>query len=257
MRKGIKKFIADLVDFMKKHLSGQNPDLPFYILIFISLVVFILGTNLFVELTEEVHGAVLQGYDERIQDYIVSYRTPFLNQFFLIVTDIGNFYSYFVVMALAAIFLFMKLRNWKFILQLLGVIIIAGLSNVILKEAIQRERPSLEHMVTIKSLSYPSGHAMSAMAFYGFLIYLVFKIKMHRLLRVFLVTLFTFLILAIGFSRIYLGVHYPSDVAGGFIAGLIWVAFCMILFNIIDLLRQRKRRADGGMEEEEENLETS
>jgi undecaprenyl-diphosphatase len=76
---------------------------------------------------------------------------------------------------------------------------------------------------------------------------------MHKALRAFLVLLFTFLILAIGISRIYLGVHFPSDVAGGFIAGLIWVAFCVVLFNIIDLLRQRRRRMDG--EEEEENLE--
>lgn len=255
MRKGIKQTLNNFIQFFKKHTSGDHPDLPYYLLIVVTFIVFIIGVNLFVELTQEVHGDVLQGYDERIQERITSYQTPGLNQLFVIITDIGDFYTYFLVMALAAIFLFWKLRSWKFILQLLGVVIVSGISNIALKNAIDRARPTIEHLVTIKSLSYPSGHAMSAMAFYGFLIYLLYKIKMPRWFRFTLTIIFSLLILGIGFSRIYLGVHYPSDVLGGFIAGLVWVAFCIILFNIIDLLRERKKRLVGGTEEEEENLE--
>ncbi|HER41011.1 MAG TPA: phosphatase PAP2 family protein, partial [Salinimicrobium catena] len=127
-------------------------------------------------------------------------------------------------------------------------------ANIALKRAFDRARPTIEHLVVVKTLSYPSGHAMSAMAFYGFLTYLVFQIKMKHWLRAILASIFIFLILAIGISRIYLGVHFPSDVAGGFIAGLIWVAFCVVLFNIIALLRLRKRNKDGTMDVEE-NLE--
>ena len=204
MRKRIKQDLYKFVSFIRKHTSEDHPDLPYYILIFFSFLVFVIGTNLFVDLTQEVHGDVLQGYDERIQDYIISFRSPGLNHFFHLVTDTGDFYAYFVVMTLAAIFLFLKLRNWKFILQLLGVVIVSGLSNIALKEAIDRARPSIEHMVTIKSLSYPSGHAMSAMAFYGFLIYLIFQIKMPKWVRGSLTDFFALLILAIGFRRIYL-----------------------------------------------------
>lgn len=255
MRKGLKAFLDDLVAFMQKHLSGQNPDLPFYLLIFISFIVFVVGVNVFVELTNELPGMGIKTFDSQITDYIISFRSPELSNFFHVVTDLGDFYAYLVFTTLAVAFFFFKLHNKKFIFQLLGVLILSAISNIALKQVINRARPTIEHMVVVKTLSYPSGHAMSAMAFYGFLIYLAFKIKMSRLLRLFLVLLFSFMILSIGLSRIYLGVHFPSDVAGGFIAGLIWVAFCIVLFNLIDLLRERKRRRSVAYEPEEENLE--
>lgn len=255
MRKGIKQALDRIVQFFRKHLSGENPDLAYYLLIIFAFIIFVFGLNFFVDLTQEVHGDVLEKYDTMVTDFVISFRTPVLNSFFHFVTDVGDLYGYLVMTTLAAIFLFLKLRHWKFIFQLLGVLVLAALSNIALKNAIDRARPTLEHMVVVESLSYPSGHAMSAMAFYGFLIYLNFQIKMSKWLRIGLTVVFSFLILSIGISRIYLGVHFPSDVAGGFIAGLIWVAFCIILFNIIDLLRERKKRVNGRLEEEEENLE--
>ena len=206
------------------------------------------------ELTEEVQGETIDAFDNRVTDYVTSFRTPALNNFFQFVTDLGDVYAYIVATTIAAIFFFFKLKNKKFILQLLGVLILSALANMALKEAFDRARPTIEHLVVVETLSYPSGHAMSAMAFYGFLIYLVFHIKMSKWLRIFLTLLFSALIFFIGLSRIYLGVHFPSDVVGGFTAGLIWIAFCVVLFNIIDLLRQRKMRYN--KMEEEENLET-
>lgn len=249
-----KKYINDFVELYKKHVTREHPDFPFYLLIFFAFVVFVIGTNFFVDLTEEVQGEAIEHFDDRITEYVTSFRTPGLNSFFQFVTDLGDFYAYLVATTLAAIFFFFKLKNKKFILQLLGVVILSALANIALKRAFDRARPTIEHMVVVKTLSYPSGHAMSAMAFYGFLIYLIFHIKMNKWLRIFLALFFSALIFFIGLSRIYLGVHFPSDVLGGFVAGLIWVAFCVVLFNIIDLLRQRRIRYNA--EAEEENLET-
>jgi undecaprenyl-diphosphatase len=81
---------------------------------------------------------------------------------------------------------------------------------------------------------------MSAMAFYGFLAYLCIVSAIPRALKAGLVILLILTILSIGTSRIYLGVHYPSDVAAGFVGGLIWVTFCIIVFNVISMLRKRK-----------------
>lgn len=254
MIKGIKDYLNDFVEFFKKHVSREHPDYAFYVLIFFALVVFVLGTNFFVELTEEVQGETIDAFDNSVTDYVTSFRTPGLNSFFQFVTDLGDVYAYLVATTLAALFFFFKLKNKKFILQLLGVLILSALANIGLKRAFDRARPTIEHLVVVETLSYPSGHAMSAMAFYGFLIYLVFKIKMQRWLRILLTIVFAALIFLIGLSRIYLGVHFPSDVLGGFIAGLIWVAFCVVLFNIIDLFRQRRIRYSR-VEEEEENLE--
>ena len=255
MRKGIKELIQKIATFLGKHFSRQHPDFPYYLLIFLSFIFFIVGTNAFIELTEQLSTSSLKEFDRRVTEFFVSRRSPELTEFFTFITDLGDVYAYIVASTLVGIFFFFKLRNKKFIFQLLGILILSALSNMALKKAIDRARPTIEHLVVIKSLSYPSGHAMSAMAFYGFLIYLVFKIKMHILLRIFLTLLFSFLILSIGISRIYLGVHFPSDVAGGFIAGFLWILFCIVLFNIVDLLRQRKRRRGEEPVEVEENLE--
>lgn len=244
--------VQETLQFLRKHISRKNEDLPFYILIFVSFIIFIAGINFFVELTEELPEKGLKSFDQQITNYVLSFRNPELTQFFTIVTDIGDFYGYLIATTLVGIFFFMKFRNWEFILQLMAVVILAALSNIALKRFIDRARPGIEHLVVVESLSYPSGHAMSAMAFYGFLIYLSFHIKMGKLLRSILGTVFVFLILSIGISRIYLGVHYPSDVLGGFIAGLIWVAFCIVLFTVIALFRERKARKD--YTEKEENL---
>ncbi|HET8753069.1 MAG TPA: phosphatase PAP2 family protein, partial [Salinimicrobium sp.] len=237
--------------FTRRHISRKNENLPFYILIFLSFVVFVLGINFFVELTDDLSS--LKSFDNKVFDFFISFRNPQLTEFFVIITDIGDFYGYLVATCLVTIFLFIKFRHWKFILQLLAVVILSALSNIMLKKFIDRARPGIEHLVVVETLSYPSGHAMSAMAFYGFLTYLSFHIKMSRILRVFLCTIFVSLILLIGISRIYLGVHFPTDVIGGFIAGLIWVFFCIFLFNIFSLYRKLKGKRS--MEEEEENFE--
>lgn len=247
--KGIKKGLHNIITYLNRHLSVRNDELPYYLLIIFSFLIFIIGVNLFVELTEELSGEALERYDEQIADYFASLRTPALTSAVIFLTDLGDLYAYITAMILATIFFFYKLRSWKFIFQLLGVLLLSAISNIALKKVFDRARPSEEHLVVIKTLSYPSGHAMSAMAFYGFLIYLLYQIKMAKWLRIVLTIFFTFLILAIGLSRIYLGVHFPSDVAGGFIAGLIWVAFCIILFNVVDLMRRQKRG------EHEENIE--
>jgi undecaprenyl-diphosphatase len=81
---------------------------------------------------------------------------------------------------------------------------------------------------------------MAAMAFYGFLVYLCLQLKMNHVIRLVLIGILIFTILSIGISRIYLGVHYPSDVAAGFAGGFIWVTLCVTVFNVFELSRKRK-----------------
>ncbi len=240
--KNIRTVILEIITFLQKHGSRKNENFHFYLLIFIALVVFLIAVNLFVELTDEITGKTTQIFDHKITDYVLSFRTPALTQFFVIITDLGKFYAYLVMTILVSIFLFLKFRHWKFILQLLAITILSALSNVGLKRFIGRARPGIEHLVSVETLSYPSGHAMSVMAFYGFLIYLAFQIKMAHWLRWLLCIIFSAFIFLVGLSRIYLGVHFPSDIAGGFIAGLIWVTFCIVLFNITVLFRKRKAK---------------
>lgn len=241
----IKEKVLELVSwvqkFIREEFRSENEDLPYYISIISSATLFVIALNGLVELTDELAENELGAFDRSVTEWITGFRTEGLTDYFIFATHLGDRYAYIVLTILLAIFYLIKHRSWKFILQTALVLSLASLSNIVLKKVINRARPSLEHLVSVNTLSYPSGHSMSAMAFYGFLIFLCLRYTMARAVRYVVIILLILLILSIGVSRIYLGVHYPSDVAAGFIGGFIWVAFCVVLFSLIDLLRKRKK----------------
>lgn len=226
--------------FIREKFHSSNEDLPYYVTILAAAVVFIVTLTGFVQLTDELAENELGAIDESITEYIVSFRSEALTKYMTFVTHLGDRYTYIIITFLLAAYFFIRHRSWKFILQTTLVLLLATLSNIMLKDAINRARPSLEHLVTVNTLSYPSGHSMSAMAFYGFLIYLSLRYNTSGSLKSFIAILLGLLIASIGLSRIYLGVHFPTDVAGGFIGGLIWVAFCAVVFNVFELLRKKQ-----------------
>lgn len=240
MKEQIIDFLRGLESILRNKFHQYNHKLPYIITIILALIIVVVGINIFVELTNTLNSDLVTRYDAGITQYVVSYRTPQLNNILQFVTNLGDLYGYIVITTICSLFFFFKFKNWRYVVQLIFVIIISGLSNLALKEAINRARPTAEHLVSVQTLSYPSGHAMSATAFYGFLIYLCYFLNINKWLKVSLIFLFSFLIVGIGISRIYLGVHFPSDIAGGMIAGTIWVMFCVLIFNIIDLFRREE-----------------
>lgn len=240
-REKILQVVKWVRNFFREKFHSENEDLPYYVTILISALLFIIAMNAFVELTDELAENELHGVDQSVTSFIVSFRKPWLTEYLTFITHLGDRNAYVIFTVLLAAYYFIKKRSWKFIIQTALVLILASLSSMVLKRVINRARPTLEHLVTVNTLSYPSGHSMSAMAFYGFLVYLCLRYNMRRGVRYVFIALLVLVIVSIGVSRIYLGVHYPSDVAAGFIGGLIWVTFCAIVFTIIDLLRRRQR----------------
>lgn len=238
MRKALKAFIDKIRAVLWPIFKRYYKQLPYLITVGLALVVVVGGINLFVELTDKIATDTLAHYDQRITDYVISFRNPVLTNYFKMMTEIGDVNGYLVILGICVLLTFLVFKRWKYIGQITLVLILATVSNMMLKRFIDRARPGIEHLVVVKTLSYPSGHAMSAMAFYGFLTYLLYKLKMNGFLKFFLMVLLGLVILSIGLSRIYLGVHFPSDVAGGFIAGLIWVIFCILIFNLIEVFRR-------------------
>lgn len=240
-RKNLLGVIHWVRDFIREKFHSKNEDVPYYLTIAIGALLFVIALNAFVQLTDELAENDLVTLDERVSQLVRAQRSDALTSYFTFVTDLGDRYAYVIVTIILSVFFFVKRFSGKFIAQTTLVLVLASLSNIVLKQAFNRARPSLEHLVEVNTLSYPSGHAMSAMAFYGFLIFLCLRYKMVAWLRAALVTLLFMVILSVGISRIYLGVHYPTDVAGGFIGGLIWVAFCALVFSVFELLRKRQR----------------
>jgi Membrane-associated phospholipid phosphatase len=127
------------------------------------------------------------------------------------------------LLALLILFLLLKIGyRWELIFYI-GVIAGSGLLNMLLKAIFQRERPDIQRIVQASGYSFPSGHSMAAFTLYGITIYFLWKHARSDWLRVTIVTVGIIMILMIGISRIYLGVHYPSDVVGGYAIAAAWL----------------------------------
>ena len=241
MRKAIKLLIDRLRTFLREKFHQYDVTLPYIITVVIALIVVVGGINLFIELTETLKSELLADYDQQITEYVISYRSSALTKYFVFVTNVGDVYGYAIILGVFTIMSIFVFKSWKYTVQIILVLALSALSNLILKRFVDRARPGIEHMVSVETLSYPSGHAMSAMAFYGFLMYLFYRFKINIFLKIGIILLLALLILSIGLSRIYLGVHFPSDIVGGYIAGFIWVVFCILLFDVIEVFRRDPR----------------
>ncbi len=116
-----------------------------------------------------------------------------------------------------SIVLFLVIKNKKIGLSIIANLGIVTILNQALKFLLRRPRPTGYRLVEETGFSFPSGHSMVSLAFYGYLIYLVYKYIKNKYIKWTIITLLSMLILSIGISRIYLGVHYTSDVIGGFL----------------------------------------
>ena len=127
-----------------------------------------------------------------------------------------------IILSIAFIFLFKNKRNSKFVISNLVIVFVL---NKVLKFIVARPRPNVLRMVEESGYSFPSGHSMVSIGFYGFLIYLAYKKIKNKWIKCPLIIFLGLLIFLIGISRIYLGVHYATDVIGGFIIGFVYLAF--------------------------------
>jgi undecaprenyl-diphosphatase len=140
---------------------------------------------------------------------------------------------------LIAYFLFIKKHRWYSIK--VPAIAISSLALMFgLKHLFDRNRPLVPLLEEARGLSFPSGHALMSVTFYGLLIYIVFKGFKNKAFKWTIISLLLLLILTIGFSRIYLRVHYASDVVAGFCVGLLWLVICVWALNKLEKYSMRK-----------------
>ncbi|MFD2514393.1 phosphatase PAP2 family protein [Pontibacter locisalis] len=161
-------------------------------------------------------------FDEAAFGFAKDISNPALSQFIKIVTFFAS--RQFLTPAallLVAYFLFIRKHRWYSLK--VPVVALGSISlNLVLKFFFDRERPG-NQLVESSGLSFPSGHSMVAASFYGLLIYLVWHNVKDKTLRNMLIALLVIFVFLIGFSRIYLRVHYATDVVAGFAAGFLWV----------------------------------
>ncbi|TBL72452.1 phosphatase PAP2 family protein [Paenibacillus thalictri] len=184
----------------------------------------------------------IAAFDQTLVSLVQGMETPALTQIMKCFTTIGSG-KYSSILALAIVlFLYFVLHHRKELILFVWVTGGTWLLNEGLKAVFQRARPDIHRIVQATGYSFPSGHSMAAFSLYGVFAFLLWRHIPSALGRIVLIALSGILILMIGISRIYLGVHYPSDVLGGFLASGCWVFLSVWIFRrYIQKGRQRRR----------------
>lgn len=181
-------------------------------------LLFVIPLSLFVLDYLLIYFQIVQPLDWMIYHLVQNLRCDFMTSFFKLCSTLGSTWFYVILVLTLVI-----LKNKKDIWVGIHLLIIQGMNRII-KALVKRPRPPQRlHLVKETNYSFPSGHSMSAMIGYGLLIIEVYQssLKYKKLIM----TLLAMMILLIGLSRIYLGVHYFSDVIGGYLIALSYLLF--------------------------------
>ena len=206
MKEKLKKFIV-------KNLK--------WIVLFICLIGFLaLAEDVF---NKEIMNGDIVGY-KLVSTFLIS---DFATQIAKFITNFGG--AIFII--ILTVVLFVLIKNKKIGISIISNLVIITAINQILKRIVQRPRPTEYRIIEETGYSFPSGHSMVSMAFYGYLIYLIYKYVKNKYLKWISIILLSILICSIGISRIYLGVHYTSDVLGGF---FISISYLIIYISAVN-----------------------
>ena len=207
-------------------------------------VLFGLTVWAFAGLLEEVlDKAKLVHWDVAANEWLHAHATVAGLRLFHAITLVGS-PGVWVVTALFALWLLWRREHFLFVAWIASNVG-GGLLQLLLKATVHRDRPQYAaRYLHGQSYSFPSGHTMSATIAWSLMVVCAgLSLGWHGRRRAMLYVLSTTLIAAIGFSRLYLGVHYPSDVVGGLIAGTAWVVLCTTAIRIVDSAEAARERA--------------
>lgn len=179
----------------------------------------------FLLLTEELGESHLQALDASVQNYFLTLRHAAWNGIMVDLTALGSL-TLLIIFCLFGMLLFSLLRDFRGAVSLLAGSLGALFLSAVVKKIVGRPRPAVEHLVEVSGHSYPSGHSLGATAVYFLLMLLVVRHFPRVGARAALFLATSLLILAIATSRLYLGVHYFSDVTGGILLGGGWA--CLV-----------------------------
>ncbi|BFT74095.1 phosphatase PAP2 family protein [Paenibacillus sp. P36] len=163
-------------------------------------------------------------FDKVIISFVQGLETPHLTSIMKFFTFLGGGFPVVVVTLIILFFLYKVLHHRSELILFISVVIGSVILNETLKLIFKRARPVLHRIIDANGFSFPSGHSMAAFSLYGVVAFLLWRHISTALGRSTLIIISFIMIMAIGISRIYLGVHYPSDVLGGFLASGSWLA---------------------------------
>jgi membrane-associated phospholipid phosphatase len=236
------RFARRFPQFSRFLVVRLTPGSPVGLALTAWVVVALLALEQVIELSIEVsYGTGVPALDRRIENLVAIIRTPELDQLFYAVTWLGSI-RVVAALAMAGLLLALLARRWREALLLPLVAALSWLSTEGLKNVIARPRPPLADARVLETgFSFPSTHATVSAAFYGVAAYFLIRGLRRDSAKIMVGILAAVLVLMVGVSRGYLGVHFPSDVLAGWMFGLLWFA----LIVIADHLWQGQRASVG------------
>ena len=225
------KKVREKEEIMKENVIKFIKNNWRWMLLFICLIGFLaLAEDVF---HQEIMNGDIVGYDIVSKLFKFNVSTP-------IAKFITNFGGAIFIISLTTI-LFFVIKDKKIRISIIANLGIVTILNQIIKFIMQRPRPTEFRIIEETGYSFPSGHSMVSLAFYGYLVYLIYKYINNKHLKRTLIIILSILICVIGVSRIYLGVHYTSDVLGGF---LISLAYLIIYIELVNKFGLEKNKDD-------------
>ena len=199
----------------------------------IAAVILLLSILLFSIIADEIVIEKEGSFDTHVFTYISSFTTPFITRAAMIVTNFGS--GYFLIPAYLCI-IFYHIKNKKNQVAILVAIVatVSLLSGWLLKDLFHRPRPELPLISGAGGYSFPSGHSLGGFTFSGVLIYLIWRTSLSPFLKWIFSILLVIFSLLIGLSRIYLRVHFASDVLGSLLVTVVWLSLTFIIMETIE-----------------------
>jgi undecaprenyl-diphosphatase len=222
-------------------LERVRPGGAFWLVLTVQLTVLVAAGAAFSDLTEDVLENEVAGVDDQATRFIVQRREPWLTTSMLAITWLGDAAVLIPVALAVGLYATHRLRTRRpLVLLALGLAGSAVLVQLI-KFLVARPRPD-EGLVTALGYSFPSGHSTAAAAGWGTLALVLFGLTRRWGTRVAMTAGTVAVVLLVGTSRVYLGVHEPTDVLGGWVLGVGWVAAVTTSLHVYSARRNRTRR---------------
>ena len=172
----------------------------------------------------------VSAFDALLIGWIQEWNPQWLTEIAIRLTDLGTFWASAVIGLIVTSLLAVSNR-WREVLLFLVVVLGSQIGNLILKNLFRRVRPDDLRIIEVTGYSFPSGHSMAAMSLYGMLAWILWRHLPHAAGKLSALAGCAVLVLGIGWSRIYLGVHYPSDIIGGYAASLAWLTLLLGIYE--------------------------
>ena len=236
--KTLRDALYSTLRLIARHVEGYYAALAAFLTV--GLLVAAIAVAVFAAVAGAVNAGLTQDMDEAALRWFAAHRSAILDQVAIEVTTLGTTIVLIMLVLVASVFLWQTQHKWSVYVLFMGTLGGAVLNNI-LKGFFHRPRPTIVAWAeTVHSASFPSGHAMSSLIAYGSIAYLVGRLNPSPVLQRTIWLIAALLILAIGTSRMYLGVHYPSDVIAGFLAGLAWLTFVAATLKAIQFFADRR-----------------